>query len=122
MTYSGLCAGESAREGAVDATMTELPTGTVTFMLTDIAGSTHAWEHDELAAGVAVARHYALLDEAAAAHSGIRPLEQGEGDSTVSVFEHAGDAVAQHLMRNELSRGALAGRPGRLHTSGPAHW
>ena len=47
-----------------------LPTGTVTFMLTDIVGSTRTWESDEAAAGAAVTRHYELLDEVITRHGG----------------------------------------------------
>ena len=42
----------------------------------------------------AIPRHYALLDEAIAAHAGVRPVEQGEGDSVVGAFSRASDAVA----------------------------
>ena len=41
-----------------------LPTGTVTFLLTDIAASTSGWESDRIAMAEAVARHYAILDDA----------------------------------------------------------
>ena len=41
----------------------------------------------------AVARHYAVLDEAIAAHGGVRPVEQGEGDSVVGAFARAADAL-----------------------------
>ncbi|MGH2578755.1 MAG: hypothetical protein ACRDG9_13565, partial [Actinomycetota bacterium] len=56
-----------------------LPAGTVTFLLTDIEGSTRTWEDhgDEMAA--AVVRHYEILDAAIAGHQGVRPVEQGEG-------------------------------------------
>jgi class 3 adenylate cyclase len=40
-----------------------LPSGTVTFLLTDIEGSTMAWERDATATAIAVTRHYELLDE-----------------------------------------------------------
>ena len=33
-----------------------LPTGTVTFLFTDIAGSTQRWEHDRTAMSAALAR------------------------------------------------------------------
>lgn len=49
-----------------------LPVGTVTFMLTDVEGSTRLWESVPDAMGVAVARHYELLDEAIALHGGVR--------------------------------------------------
>ncbi|HUR75239.1 MAG TPA: LuxR C-terminal-related transcriptional regulator [Sporichthya sp.] len=73
------------------------PTGTVTFLLTDVEGSTPHWEAAPDAMAVAVARHYALLDAAVAAHHGVRPIEQGEGDSMVAVFAHASDAIAAAL-------------------------
>src|SRR5436190_15235659 len=71
-----------------------LPTGTVTFLLTDVEGSTRAWERDRAAMAEAVARHYEVLDTAIARHGGVRPEEQGEGDSVVAAFTRASDAVA----------------------------
>jgi class 3 adenylate cyclase len=52
------------------------PTGVVTFLMSDIEGSARLWEGDEEAMGVAIARHYELLDTAIALHGGVRPLEQ----------------------------------------------
>ena len=63
-----------------------LPAGTVTFLLTDVEGSSRLWEERPADMGVAIARHYDLLDEAIAAHGGVRPVEQGEGDSVVAAF------------------------------------
>jgi class 3 adenylate cyclase len=74
-----------------------LPAGTVTFLLTDIEGSTRAWEADGEQMGAAVARQYEILDAAVSANTGVRPLEQGEGDSLVGVFAGASDAVAAAL-------------------------
>jgi class 3 adenylate cyclase len=59
-----------------------LPSGTVTFLLTDIEGSTLAWERGPTATAIAVTRHYELLDEVIAAHRGHRRVEQGEGALT----------------------------------------
>ena len=70
-----------------------LPAGTVTFLLTDIEGSTGQWETDRSGMAVSVRRHYEILDEAVAGHGGHRPVEQGEGDSVVAVFARASDAV-----------------------------
>ena len=50
-----------------------LPTGTVTFLMTDIEGSTRAWLRENDAMPAAVSRHYGILDEAIAAHGGVRP-------------------------------------------------
>jgi class 3 adenylate cyclase len=74
-----------------------LPVGTVTFFLSDIEGSTRLWEADAEAMAAAVAVHYELLGEAVAAHGGVRPVEQGEGDSIVAAFSRASDAVAAAL-------------------------
>ncbi|HXY91741.1 MAG TPA: AAA family ATPase, partial [Acidimicrobiia bacterium] len=91
---------QSARE-------TALPTGVVTFLLTDIEGSTPLWEaHPKEMAGV-IARHHELAAEIAEAHSGRMPRSQGEGDSTLSAFARATDAVSAAI---ELQR-ALAAEP-----------
>ena len=41
--------------------MPELPSGTVTFLFTDIEGSTRLWEQDPLAMRSVVERHFSLL-------------------------------------------------------------
>ena len=74
-----------------------LPAGTVTFLLTDIEGSTRLWEEDAEAMSAAVARSYALLDDAIASRGGVRPVEQGEGDSVVAAFPGASDALTAAL-------------------------
>ena len=82
-----------------------LPTGTVTLLLADVEGSTLLWETqpDEMTAA------FARLDDARsdliAAHGGMRPVEQGEGDSFVVAFARASDAVCCAL---ELQRAPLA--------------
>ncbi|WP_287355601.1 AAA family ATPase, partial [Mesorhizobium sp.] len=47
--------------------------------------------------GAAIARHYELLDAAITLHGGVRPVEQGEGDSVVGVFAQPSDAIAAAL-------------------------
>jgi class 3 adenylate cyclase len=69
----------------------------VTFLLTDIEGSTRLWEADSEAMSLAVARCYALLEDAIGRHAGVRPVEQGEGDSVVAAFARASDALAAAL-------------------------
>jgi predicted ATPase/class 3 adenylate cyclase/DNA-binding CsgD family transcriptional regulator len=71
-----------------------LPVGTVTFVLSDVEGSTRRWEAAPEAMTRAVSRHYELLDAAIVGHGGVRPVEQGEGDSVVGAFSRASDAVA----------------------------
>jgi class 3 adenylate cyclase len=74
-----------------------LPSGTVTFLLTDIEASSRSWEADPDAMAEAVAHHYDILDEAITQHSGLRPTEQGEGDTVVGAFPKASDAIAAAL-------------------------
>ncbi len=86
--------------------MTELlPTGTVTLLLADVEGSTRLWETkpEQMSAALAVLNR--TVDETVTAHGGVRPLEQGEGDSFVTAFARASDAVACALA---LQRAPLA--------------
>jgi predicted ATPase/class 3 adenylate cyclase len=72
--------------------MPELPSGTVTFLCTDIEGSTALWERDRQAMFSAVARHIALLDAAIQAHGGIH--FKTVGDAVQAAFPTAPEAVA----------------------------
>lgn len=71
-----------------------VPVGTVTFLLTDIEGSTRMWEAADEAMAAATARQYELVGEAIGRHGGVRPVEQGEGDSVVGAFSRASDALS----------------------------
>jgi predicted ATPase/class 3 adenylate cyclase/DNA-binding CsgD family transcriptional regulator len=84
-----------------------MPTGTVTFLLTDVEGSTRGWETAPQRMHVAIARQFDILAASIEAHEGYRPVEQGEGDSVVGAFERASDAVgaavdAQRVLLSEL--------------------
>ena len=70
------------------------PIGTVTFLLTDIEGSTRAWQSERAGLAESIQHHYELLDRAIEAHGGVRPEEQGEGDSVVAVFTDPVEAIA----------------------------
>src|SRR6201997_120659 len=82
-----------------------LPTGTVTLLLADVEGSTRLWETQPEVMTAAVARLNQTVFGVVAAHGGVCPVEQGEGDSFVAVFPRASDAVACAL---ELQRAPLA--------------
>jgi class 3 adenylate cyclase/tetratricopeptide (TPR) repeat protein len=71
-----------------------LPTGVLTFLLTDIEGSTPLWERHGAVMGAALARHELLVAEAVASHGGQLIKTRGEGDSTLSVFGRASDGAA----------------------------
>ena len=82
-----------------------LPTGTVTLLLADVEGSTRLWETQPEEMTGAFARLDHALCDLVSAHRGVRPVEQGEGDSFVAAFARASDAVACAL---ELQRAPLA--------------
>jgi class 3 adenylate cyclase len=77
-----------------DLGVNELPTGTVTLLLADIEGSTRLWETQPDVMAAAVERLDRTLTDVVATHNGVRPVEQGEGDSFVIAFNRAADAVA----------------------------
>ena len=99
-----------------DLGMSELlPTGTVTLLLADVEGSTRLWETqpDEMTA--AFAKLDRTLVRVVDAHHGVRPIEQGEGDSFVIAFGRASDAVACALEVQRSPLGPIRLRIG-VHT------
>ena len=82
-----------------------LPTGTVTLLLADVEGSTRLWETRPGEMSAAIALLDTTLADLIAVHHGVRPVEQGEGDSFVLAFARASDAVACALA---LQRAPLA--------------
>ena len=74
-----------------------LPAGTVTFLMSDIEGSTRLWSAFPEAMGSAIGDVYAIIDRAVMQYDGVRPVEQGEGDSVVGAFSRASDALAAAL-------------------------
>ncbi len=82
----------------------DLPTGVVTFLFTDIEGSTVRWERAPTQMRAALARHNAILREAIERSGGF--LYQTAGDSFVAVFVTARPALetaieAQCAFRDE---------------------
>ncbi|MCI0877641.1 MAG: adenylate/guanylate cyclase domain-containing protein [Chloroflexi bacterium] len=73
--------------------MPDLPIGTITYMFTDVEGSTLLWQQhpDEMRA--VMARHDSLLTSAVEANDGTVVRPRGEGDSIFAVFLRATDAV-----------------------------
>jgi len=71
----------------------DLPAGTVTFLLTDIEGSTQLWESVPAAMEVALDRHNRLVTEVIEGHGGVVVTSRGEGDSFFAVFPSAVSAV-----------------------------
>ena len=69
----------------------QLPSGTVTFLLTDLEGSTRLWEQNPDAMKAAMVRHDELLEKAIAEHRG--HVFSRMGDGMAAAFATAGDAV-----------------------------
>ena len=66
--------------------MTDYPTGTVTFLMTDIEGSTPLWERHAGAMGAATAAHDTLIDNTVADAGGLLLRPRGEGGSPFALF------------------------------------
>ena len=71
--------------------MVELPTGTVTFLFTDLAVSTRLWEQEPEAMREALARHDVLLRESVLKHGG--QVVKGTGDGILAVFARTDAAI-----------------------------
>ena len=92
-----------------------VPTGTVTLLLADVEGSTRLWETASEEMTAAFANLDRTLAELVSAHHGVRPIEQGEGDSFVVAFTGAGDAVACALALQQAPLAPIRLRIG-VHT------
>jgi class 3 adenylate cyclase len=79
--------------------MTGLPTGTVTFLFTDIEGSTRLWERDAAAMQTALDRHDAILHEAIGGHGG--HVFKIVGDAFCAVFATAANALEAALLAQD---------------------
>jgi class 3 adenylate cyclase len=79
-------------------------TRAVTFLLTDIEGSTAAWEADADAMAVALARHDELVEQVVTSRGGRLVKTRGEGDATFSVFDRPSTAAAAAIDLQEAIR------------------
>lgn len=73
--------------------MEKLPDGVVTFLFTDVEGSTRLWEDAPNSMMEALRLHDEAIGSAVEAHSGLSIKPRGEGDSRFVVFGSAVDAV-----------------------------
>jgi predicted ATPase/class 3 adenylate cyclase/DNA-binding CsgD family transcriptional regulator len=93
-----------------------LPIGTVTLVLADVQGSTRQWEERPAEMKTALADVDKVVDSAVETHHGVRPVEQGEGDSFVAAFSKASDGLACALdIQRQLTDSPLLLRIG-IHT------
>src|SRR5260370_25630455 len=92
--------------------MPELPTGTVTFLFTDLEGSTRLWEEHPEAMKAALAVHDEILRGSVETHHG--HVVKTTGDGVHAVFAAPGDAV-NAAVAGERGLGAAAwGVPGEV--------
>jgi class 3 adenylate cyclase len=70
-----------------------LPVGIVTFLFTDVEGSTRLWEESPESMMEAIRQHDEAIEGAAENHGGVPVRPRGEGDSRFVVFSSASDAV-----------------------------
>ncbi len=67
------------------------PTGTVTFLFTDIEGSTRLWDEKPEAMAKALLRHDEILGSVVESHSGV--IFKHTGDGICAAFQDPGDAL-----------------------------
>jgi predicted ATPase/class 3 adenylate cyclase len=70
-----------------------LPHGVVTFLFTDVEGSTRLWEESPEAMMEALVAHDEVIEHGAETNRGVSVKPRGEGDSHFVVFADAADAV-----------------------------
>jgi predicted ATPase/class 3 adenylate cyclase/Tfp pilus assembly protein PilF len=97
------------------------PTGTVTFLLTDVEGSTRHWEEHPDAMRAALEMHDAVMRDGVESAGGMILKSRGEGDSVFAVFARARDAVAAALRLQLALNGAAWPDGARLRVRMAAH-
>ena len=90
--------------------MVELPSGTVTFLFTDLEGSTRLWEEQPEAMTAALARHDAIVRAAIGSHHG--RVVKTTGDGFHGVFARPDEALgaaveAQRAIAGEAGEGGV---------------
>ncbi len=83
----------SALTGTAGPAEPSLPAGTITFMLTDVEGSTGMWREHPETMFKAAERHHEIIHGTVRRWGGALPRDQGEGDSVFAAFARATDAV-----------------------------
>ena len=104
--------------------MDSLPSGTVTFLFTDIEGSTKLAQEYPDAMPVLLARHNEILDQAIDAHNGF--VFRTAGDAYCVAFHDASDALnaaldAQRVLNDEKWSPFWCKHLTRFQPQHPAH-
>src|SRR5947209_15253156 len=90
--------------------MADLPTGTVTFLFTDIEGSTRLWEEHRDAMRAAIAQHDDLLRACIESHGG--RVFKTVGDAFCAVFDSPQGAVETALASQQRLTALFLRTPG----------
>jgi predicted ATPase/class 3 adenylate cyclase/Tfp pilus assembly protein PilF len=90
-----------ATKDAYASNLASLPTGTLTFLLSDVESSTRLWEDYPFQMKAVMARHDELIESSVAYYLGQVVRPRGEGDSRFAVFQRATDAV---LAANDIQQ------------------
>ena len=108
--------------GKCSTPLSYLPTGLITYLFTDLEGSTLLWQqHPDLMSDV-MARHDSLITSAVEGNGGSVVRPRGEGDSIFAVFRRATDgasaacAAQQLLLRETWPEGIAINVRMALHT------
>ena len=96
-----------------------LPIGTVTFLFTDIEGSTKLWQQFPDAMPNALACHHAILNETIAVHGGY--VFQIIGDAFCAAFSTATDGLEAALTAQRALRDATWGETGAIRVRMALH-
>src|SRR4051812_16735852 len=100
--------------------MTEPSPGDVTFLFTNVEGSTARWEQDEAATRRSLAAHDAIVRHAVARHHGM--VFAAVGDGLSAMFTHEASAVRCAVAAQaRLARLAWPDGSPPQGTDGPAH-
>ena len=100
--------------------MPDLPSGAVTFLFTDIEGSTRLWEQSPATMELALARHDALLRAAIETNGG--SVFKTVGDAFCAAFASAPAALAAALTAQRALLAERWSEPRRAHRAdGVAH-
>jgi predicted ATPase/class 3 adenylate cyclase/DNA-binding XRE family transcriptional regulator len=96
-----------------------LPNGTVTFLFTDIVGSTQLWEQHPQAMPAQLARHDAILRQAITTHDGV--VFKTMGDAVYATFARFTDALAAALAAQRALQAQSWGVTGPLRVRMALH-
>ena len=112
-------------EQAERPSMPDLPTGTITFLFTDIEGSSSRWEHHPQVMRTALAHQAAILRQIITAHGGF--VFKMMGDAVFAAFAVTSDAISTAVTAQQAVAAEAWGDLGplrvrmALHTGAAQH-